>query len=237
MRRDKIILSLVNRERYQDLLENVPNRDFENLSVLYYEYLEEEGAAQLVTNSDMEEMGLNEEVLYELAYENTKTILPLKVASLSSIVTELDPSREVEAENATEMYVLGNEKGVLGAAAILYPEALEKVAEVFGENYMLLPSSKHEFIALAKDETTNVDDLQNMVREINFIQVWPEDRLSDQVYEYDGVSGQVKQVTFGPESSLHYGSFALEIETDEDMEDTLTDAEEDVEEIPEQNQM
>lgn len=227
MNRENIILFLVNRECNPELLQGIPNRDFENLSIIYYEYLEENNDVSLVTNTEMTEMELTENELYDLAYENTKRIFPLKVTSMPSVIRELGFDEYVEPENATPMYVLGNEKGVLGASAILYPEVLKKVEEALGGNYMLLPSSQHEFIALAKDETMDLNNLQSMVQEINFTTVEPRDRLSDHVYEYDSASGQVKQVTFGPETSLYYGSLSLKIETDEDMEE--------VDEVPEQN--
>ena len=53
-------------------------------------------------------------------------------------------------------------------------------------DYYILPSSKHEVLAISKLYAPNVNELRAMVQEINENIVSPVDRLSNNVYCYDG---------------------------------------------------
>lgn len=81
-----------------------------------------------------------------------------------------------------------NESGIDGAAAIACPEVLKAVQKQIGEDFYILPSSIHETLILPKSQTDDVEGLKQMVSSINEQEVEPEDRLTDQVYEFDGHS-------------------------------------------------
>ena len=66
----------------------------------------------------------------------------------------------------------------------MYEEPLHELAEKFGSDLYILPSSVHEVIAVSAD-MGSPDDLAEMVYEINMDQVELSDRLSNQVYHYD----------------------------------------------------
>ena len=66
----------------------------------------------------------------------------------------------------------------------MYEEPLHELAEKFGSDLYILPSSVHEVIAVSAD-MGSPDDLAEMVYEINMEQVDIDDRLSNQVYCYD----------------------------------------------------
>ena len=88
------------------------------------------------------------------------------------------------AQDERSMYVITNESKLYGAASILYEEPLHELAEKFGSDLYILPSSVHEVIAVSAD-MGSPDDLAEMVYEINMEQVDIDDRLSNQVYCYD----------------------------------------------------
>ena len=71
-----------------------------------------------------------------------------------------------------------------GAAMIAHRDVLEKVGELIGSDYYVLPSSLHE-VMIIPSNGQSAAGLQGMVHEINQTEVDVEDRLSDKVQYYD----------------------------------------------------
>lgn len=74
------------------------------------------------------------------------------------------------------MYVMTNRRKINGAAEILFPENLDKLASVLHSDIYIIPSSIHEVIAISSNGHS-ADELQEMVNDINMNQVDLEDRL------------------------------------------------------------
>lgn len=89
-----------------------------------------------------------------------------------------------------KMFVISNEQGINGAAAVLDENLMAKVTEELGEDFYVLPSSIHECIVIPA-ENMDVNELKAMVQEVNDTQVMPQEKLSDQVYQYDQDSHQL----------------------------------------------
>lgn len=89
---DNVTLKLINTEQNRELLENVPHREFEDLSIIYSWTIgmESEGVySTIVTNDMAEDIGLSEEELYQRACENTKRLFPTEIKSMADVVTDL----------------------------------------------------------------------------------------------------------------------------------------------------
>lgn len=89
---DNVTLKLINTEQNKELLENVPHREFEDLSIIYSWTIgmESEGVYSTIVTNDMAEgIGLSEEELYQRACENTKRLFPTEIKSMADIVTDL----------------------------------------------------------------------------------------------------------------------------------------------------
>lgn len=67
---------------------------------------------------------------------------------------------------------------------IMHQDVLDKIGELLGQDYYVLPSSLHEVLITIAEEK-DVRTLQEMVHEINETQVDAEDLLSDKVQFYD----------------------------------------------------
>ena len=77
-----IIISVVNTELNKEMLNDVPHRDFIDLSIVYRYILEiSQGdiASILVTNAAAEELGMSEQQLYDNAFNNTRKLLQPEV--------------------------------------------------------------------------------------------------------------------------------------------------------------
>ena len=84
------------------------------------------------------------------------------------------------------MWVLSNESRVDGAVAIASQETLKAAHEKLGEDFYVLPSSRHEILLVPQSMVTDVEDLKQMVKEVNATEVSKIDKLSDSVYHFNG---------------------------------------------------
>lgn len=81
------------------------------------------------------------------------------------------------------MYVISDKTKYNGAACILDPRTLDKVADIMDGDIIILPSSIHECIAIPASMAQS--GLLDMVKEINASDVLrPEEVLTDTVYKY-----------------------------------------------------
>lgn len=169
---------------------NVPygaiKTQFEDLALTYHVELEEDGdehASLVVGDGLLKAWGVSQEELHEIAIENCKRTRPELLESLNVMVgfPDFGPTT----------VVITNTKCMYGAACLFYPGVIERLAKTFNGDFVVLPSSVHEVIAVPAE---NVDDLIDMVRQINQAEVSPSDRLSDNVYRYYSNENKLKMV-------------------------------------------
>lgn len=197
--KDKVIMCLINTEQNRELLADVPNREFHDLSVIYrwiVESIPNSVSSTIVTNNIVEKTGMTEEELFQYAVKNTRCINPVSVMSMSEAIDimsdDIGVPQEIKEEmeqvkyGAEDMWLISNSTGIYGAASMLYEENLHHLAEKLGDNFFILPSSIHEVIAIpAKIAEKNLAHLTEMVQTINMESLKLEERLSNSVYFYD----------------------------------------------------
>lgn len=83
------------------------------------------------------------------------------------------------------LYTLAFEMPVNAASVILRNDVLERVAELFGESFAILPSSCHEVLLLPQSHIQSTERVNNMVTEVNTQEVLPEERLLNHALFYD----------------------------------------------------
>lgn len=86
-----------------------------------------------------------------------------------------------EMPEGNTLLVLTTEDGRLGAAALYYSGIQERIGQIVGGDYYVLPSSVHEVLILPDDGHTNARELAEMVKQINENEVSPEERLGNKV--------------------------------------------------------
>lgn len=212
--KDNVIFVLVNTEQNKELLEGVPNKPFQDLSVIFRWVVSQDSqgmASGIVTTDMMEQAGLTVESLMEHAVENTKRICPPKISSMQEVMLESVPDdfepeligmlRELEENPQETTWIITTESGINGASAMLYEENIHKLAEKVGTDMYLLPSSIHEWIAVSVNRG-DPSQLAEMVQEINMMEVKLEERLSNNVYHYDKDLRKVTMATDVPNKRL-----------------------------------
>lgn len=190
--RDNVILQLVNTEKNRNLLKTCPSRPFLDLTVIYKVMLYKgKGTAMgmRVTHQLAKDLGMDEEALYQAAFQNTRRRFPTVVMTLEEILGDLCKMEgaappALKPKKIPPMYVFTNDIRIGGAVALLYKDKLDELARKLGADLYILPSSLHEVIALPVYGGM-LEHLEQMVFEVNRTAVEPEDRLSDRVYRYN----------------------------------------------------
>lgn len=191
--KERICYKLINYEKNQNLLKDIPHRRYLDLAVVYYYYLENEGfesATILIRNEHLKEWKQTEEELFFAARTNTPKLLQNEIIHISNLLSEFGMSCEKEQDSILDspMYICSNHKRTFGAAALMETDILKEFAEQKGKNFFILPSSVHELIFLPFDCEEDFQDTANkytlMVRSVNDTQLEEQEILSDKVYFY-----------------------------------------------------
>lgn len=212
--KDNIIFQLVNTMQNEDMLKNLPHREFQDLSIIYrwVAGVDDKGIASSIINNKLaESLGMGEEQLFKAAAENTRRILPPAVKSMDEVIREMFVADGMPPEVADmmigeipperSMWIISNERGTNGAASMLYENELHKLSVQLGTDLFILPSSIHEVIAVPADDL-EPEELAQMVSEINMGQVELGERLSNQVYYYDKELRKLSLATDTPNKRL-----------------------------------
>ena len=195
---DHLYAAVVGYENNKGWLANVPHERMADLAVFakwkFDTFDSDLVASAKITDSFLARLQLTKEETLKIAKHNTAQ--DVRFVGMDDMMAEILIDEGMDKELAAAMVnqgsvplkVLTNEKGIDGAALIACPEVLKTVHEQIGEDFYILPSSRHEVLVLSKSEGIDVDELKDMVSSINAREVPPEDRLSDNIYEFDGHS-------------------------------------------------
>lgn len=207
---DKIAPRVVDSEHNAELLAQRPHTMMDGMAVTYCIMLgeDENGSMSIpITNQLMENWGLSSEQIHAVALENLPELMPPTFKSMNEVMAEMmlpnmieecgGNREEAEAMLAMmmppedKMFVVSNEQKLNGAAVLLNEKQMDEIAERFGGDFYILPSSIHECLIVPRDAGMELSDLEAMVQDVNATQVALEDRLSDHVFSYDSETKEV----------------------------------------------
>ena len=153
-----------------------------------------------ITWDDLEKWGVGLEVIAEAAKRNTPVLTPpviYQVAATSSGMRQIKIGDSIEAalENMANinevkypMYMLTNPAIYYGASSILNEPILKRIADLWKEDILLLPSSVHEFLMVPfSRKRMELEDWQDTVSTMNSMEEMKGIVLSNSVYLYDWV--------------------------------------------------
>ncbi|MCR5837187.1 MAG: DUF5688 family protein [Lachnospiraceae bacterium] len=199
--KSNVILTLINTEFNKKLLEIVPHREFEDLSVIYLirnmEYpICESHYSPYVSNELAKKYNLSEEELFELAKENTDKLTHIRIEREDQLFRTIGVSEEKiehfmkDIDNEKMMYSIRNVDGLFATGAMLYAEKFHLLAETLDRDLYIFPSSIHELIAISQKSDT-LEAHVKTVHEVNIENVDLNERLSNSVYKYDRATRKV----------------------------------------------
>ena len=161
--KDSIVYRLINTEMNRELLDDLPHMEFLDLSVVFCCLVmeEEENPAFIwIHNIHMKLWDVTVEELYRAASENTQRLEKPELMNIEEILYDVLPEKGFslnendrsmeektagnnDAASTVPVYVLSSRKRLQGAACMLYPDLLRKIADRMDSSYYIIPSSIH----------------------------------------------------------------------------------------------
>lgn len=189
---------LINTEKNKEFLEEVPHRDILDLSLIYTVEVKPDISGDIgtitVRNEHMKMWGVDEQTLYEEIMKNMDENEGGSIRTMKDIIGDMfDCAEDLPGLDAPfHLYVLTNKDKLFGASQLLNKKMLEQAAQVLGSDFIILPSSVHELLLYpVMDETSEMEHMASMVREVNDSSVAENEILSYHVYRYNHVSGEI----------------------------------------------
>lgn len=141
-------------------------------------------ASVVVTKEILDRMGMSEEFLFQRAIRNT----PGQLKNIFCEMEELSGVKTGYNGPVPPVFVARTkDRLVNGAGCLGNIKWLEEIREKMGDFY-IIPSSRHELIFIdgKSVESRGKEELKYMVEEVNGTVLDPDDKLSDDVYKFDG---------------------------------------------------
>ena len=179
LKKENIIIELISQKQNQELLRNIPYTPFQDLACVYRYILrqDESGMGTMLLTDDLVKVfSLASEELHDLAMKNTKEKFSFEVMRLSEM-----------------LYAVTSATREWGATALIFPETLAFLGEKIKENFYILPTSIHEFMAVPQKDC-QVEELLGMLKEGNQTLITKNEFLSSSIYHYDIRTKQLKIV-------------------------------------------
>ena len=194
---DKLTMQMVEGERNKERLQSLVYRPIDNGMVMipYIELGRDEGGFYRapVTKEMARDLDYDVDKLLDKAFENlmeknVPVFFEMGLGSLEAInsVEDINPMREdFEIDTGGCMYILSNHRKDDGASVLFYPGMKERIGELLGQNYYVLPSSLHEMIIVPEHAGPTLEHLKQCVRDANRTIIAPQEVLSDKVFLFD----------------------------------------------------
>ena len=206
--RDKLTVRLLEKQRNREFLSTMPYVSVgHGLAIIADINMGEDRGGDwriAINNGVLESLGVDKETLFTEAMNSSVVMEPAVLTDMSNALFSaerenlLNRSEPLAPEDVGGMYVLTNESGSLGAAALFYPDVKEKAAELMGSDYYVLPSSTHEVILVPDSAGIDSKELCDMVKQANRTVVEEKDVLSDNVYHFSRGDRTLDKVNADP---------------------------------------
>ena len=216
--RERLGIKLVSRSRNINLLNDVPHKDFSDMTVVFNVSIDDDSIGRgtiLIHNEHMSMWNVSIDRLYDDALISMTRNDPPVMEDIVNILVEMlckrkegpgpvlsDLDSEVLEERIRQMsgdkclmYVLTDQSRINGASVIAYPGMLRDVGVNLGCDYYLIPSSIHEVLIVPiHSEDNRGSELSMMVKEVNELKLSPDEILSDHAYRYHRATNWLEPV-------------------------------------------
>ena len=185
----RLIMQAVPTEPNRELLEMIPHKDMDGISIVYrfqLDHFANADATILVTNQMLETYGITAEQLMADAALSAPVKNPVSIRPLSEMMAEMSGVMYEPEKISAPPLLVATVPGYANGAGILgYPDFFESAAKMIGGDFYIIPSSIHEVLLLADDGFKGAEELNAMISSVNASVVSPKDWLADEAYHYD----------------------------------------------------
>ncbi len=185
--RENTFCSLINIEENQELLKKVPYEKFaDDLAIIARCRINEQGSF-VVNNNIAEQFHFTDTEVMEIAHKNTNSKEKIKFEGMFKTVTEMQGfSVDLPDPDNEDLFVLSNEMMTDGAAVITNTELLKDIKNQLGEDFYIIPSSRHEVLIVRESSAPAPQELLKLVQNVNKTELKHEDLLSNALYCSNG---------------------------------------------------
>ncbi|WP_022769386.1 DUF5688 family protein [Butyrivibrio sp. NC2007] len=200
-----VILNVVNADRNQELLSNVPHYKITDDLAVICRWMVSEEASFVVTKQICQELEMTGDEVLQAGQDNINK-MPFKVEAIGNVLAGMlgeNPVSDVDPG----IYVLTNESTINGSNVLLSRDTLNRVHSELGDgsDIIIIPSSRHEVLALKITDQMDPDSLREIIKSVNEATVSDADYLSDSLYRYDGNKLTIVGDSFTPEVEQSVG--------------------------------
>lgn len=190
--KSRIYPRLINTASNIEYLRDKPHKDIEDLSIIYAVTIQEteEGISQAVITNDLLKLwNVTPDDIHAAAMVNLAERPPYFINIENAVMGgEQLNIEDIDSINPRRyripFFILSNKQITNGAAMAINPSVMDPIVRSFGNVY-IIPSSIDEVILCPQDAIDDVNELTTMVSIVNGGAIPPQNRLSDNVYEYD----------------------------------------------------
>ena len=191
-------ISVVNTAMNQSLLSNVPHTPIDGTDLSAIAKVHVGNSASItITNDIASRMGITSSEVLDYATNNTLQE-EYSVTSIQEAIASMMPDEASELLNIPEfrpnICVITNSYKYEGANAIISKSSLDLACEKMDcDSAVILPSSRHELLMVNVEDLgmESTAELKELVTSINASEVSQEDKLSDNIYQYDSITHQL----------------------------------------------
>ena len=155
----------------------------------------------VITNSLLDSLGMTKEALFKRALEDSSMNDRATLFDLADMLpafpegsTNLLDSEAGTVLPPVSLYVLSNESSFWGAAVLFYPGMLDRLSDLMGGSFYVLPSSIQEVLLLPATEG-DPQRLVDIIRSANRTVTESDVFLADELFICE--SGRLRQVSYG----------------------------------------
>ena len=194
--KDKLILELLdsdmNKERLKTLVHKEVGNGFVMVPYITIEEILGSAMRTAVTKEIAKSHDYDIDELMDVAFLNTmERFSPVflegnKPYEVSELSESLNPmSENFNIDSSRILYILTNAEVHFGATVFFYPGIAERLGDILGRNYYVLPSSVHEVMIVPEGRGATIKDMKRLVREANASVVDSRKVLSSKVLYYN----------------------------------------------------
>lgn len=186
---ERIVMKLVNAKRNESLLKQVPHILIYDLAIIFLCSVSDfmnEYATILIYNQHMDFWNVTVEDLYEKAKQNSPQLLAPRLDNLHDVF-EYITNESLPFLEELNICILTNYLKIHGSTAMVYPNMLNEIAEIYEDDLIIIPSSIHEVLVIPKgniSEEYTLEHFNTMIQEVNETQLTDDEVLSDHAYWY-----------------------------------------------------
>lgn len=189
--KENVYACLIAKEGNDEMLESVAYSEFLDMAMIYRVQIAADEMGQgtiVVRNEHLKMWGATVEELDAIARENTLMKKPASAQNMIDVIRSMGvPVDDFPMQQSgPQQIVITNEEKLFGAAtALLDTNLLDKLSAKYdSENLIVLPSSIHEIIVVTGIDG-DIEEYNQMVKEVNISSLDAVDILSDHAYAYN----------------------------------------------------